>query len=43
MARRVPEVKPTSPAAASVRVLLVIVCCIIGLWVLMALTRIVLG
>ena len=41
MARRVPEVKPTSPAA--VLVLLFIVCFIIGLWVLMALTRIVLG
>ena len=43
MARRVPEVKPTSPAAAIVLVLLFIVCFIIGLWVLMALTRIVLG
>ena len=42
MARRVPEVKPTSPAAAIVLVLF-IVCFIIGLWVLMALTRIVLG
>lgn len=42
-ARRVPEVKPTSPAAAIVLVLLFIVCFIIGLWVLMALTRIVLG
>ena len=42
MARRVPEVKPTSPAAI-VLVLLFIVCFIIGLWVLMALTRIVLG
>ena len=41
MARRVPEVKPTSPAI--VLVLLFIVCFIIGLWVLMALTRIVLG
>ena len=40
MARRVPEVKPTS---AIVLVLLFIVCFIIGLWVLMALTRIVLG
>ena len=39
----VPEVKPTSPAAAIVLVLLFIVCFIIGLWVLMALTRIVLG
>ena len=36
MARRVPEVKPTSPAAAIVLVLLFIVCFIIGLWVLMA-------
>lgn len=43
MARRVPEVKPTSPEAAIVLVLLFIVCFIIGLWVLMALTRIVLG
>ena len=40
MARRVPEVKPTSPAAA---IVLFIVCFIIGLWALMALTRIVLG
>ena len=32
MARRVPEVKPTSPAAAIVLVLLFIVCFIIGLW-----------
>lgn len=43
MARRVPEVKPTSLAAAIVLVLLFIICFIIGLWVLMALTRIVLG
>ena len=39
MARRTPEVKPASPAAAIVLVLLFIVCFIIALWVLMALTR----
>ena len=43
MARRTPEVKPASPAAAIVLVLQFIVCFIIALWVLMALTRIVLG
>lgn len=43
MARRHPTIKPASPAAAVTLVLLSIVSFIIGLWVLMALTRIVLG
>lgn len=43
MARRHPDIKPASPAAAVTLVLLSIVCFIIGLWTLMALTRIVLG
>lgn len=43
MVRKAPEVKPTSPAAAITLMLLFILCFIIGLWVLMALTRIVLG
>ncbi len=38
-----PVVKPTSPVAAIALVLLSIVSFIIGLWALMALTRIVLG
>lgn len=43
MVRKAPEVKPTSPATAITLMLLFILCFIIGLWVLMALTRIVLG
>lgn len=43
MARKHPNIKPASPAAAFALMLLSIVSFIIGLWVLMALTRIVLG
>ncbi|WP_296008917.1 hypothetical protein [uncultured Adlercreutzia sp.] len=43
MARKHPDIKPASPAMAITLMLLFIACFIIGLWVLMALTRIVLG
>ncbi len=43
MARKYSNIKPASPVAAVVLVLLSIVCFIIGLWVVMALTRIVFG
>ena len=43
MARKHPVLKPASPAAAVTLVLLSIISFIIGLWVLMALTRILLG
>lgn len=43
VARKHPVIKPATPAAAITLVLLSIISFIIGLWVLMALTRIVLG
>ncbi|WP_160345209.1 hypothetical protein [Adlercreutzia mucosicola] len=43
MARKHPDIKPATPGAAITLMLLSIVCFIIGLWALMALTRIVLG
>lgn len=43
MARKHPDIKPATPAAAVTLMLLSIVSFIIGLWVLMALTRILLG
>ncbi len=43
VARKHPVIKPASPVAAITLVLLSIISFIIGLWTLMALTRIVLG
>lgn len=44
MARRPrPEIQPASPAASIALMLLAVVSFLIGLWVLMALVRIVLG
>ena len=43
MARKHPDIKPATPGAAITLMLLSIVCFIIGLWAIMALTRIVLG
>ncbi len=43
MSRKHPNIKPTSPVMAFTLMLLSVICFIIGLWVLMALTRIVLG
>ncbi len=43
VARKHPVIKPATPATAITLVLLSIISFIIGLWVLMALTRIVLG
>lgn len=43
MARKHSDIKPATPAAAITLMLLSIVSFIIGLWVLMALTRILLG
>ena len=43
MGRRNQDVKPTSPAMAIALMLLFIVCVVIGLWVIMALVRIIFG
>ncbi|MEC4273827.1 hypothetical protein VJ923_11730 [Adlercreutzia sp. R25] len=43
MARKLPDIKPASPSKAIALVLLFIACLIIGLWTLMALTRILFG
>ena len=43
MARKHPVIKPVSPVTAFALMMLSIVSFIIGLWVLMVLTRIVLG
>ena len=43
MGRRNPDIKPTSPAMAITLMLLFVVCFIIGLWVLIALVRVLFG
>jgi LPS O-antigen subunit length determinant protein (WzzB/FepE family) len=43
MTRNQNDVKPTSPALAITLALLALVCFLIGLWVLMAIVRIVMG